>query len=120
MSENIEYGSREEFEEDEEMLDSEEEAKKASEAEIEAQKVVEFTKELSKIDAEITAERRRQTGLMFHQPTSRHSDKKRGVGITRKNKEESKTAKKLAKKQRKTNHKISSRKFRPTGSKKRK
>lgn len=46
--------------------------------------------------------------------------KKRGIGYTRKNKEESKKAKKSAKLQRRKNRKISNKKFRPSGSKKRK
>jgi hypothetical protein len=39
----------------------------------------------------------------FHSPTPRHFNKKRGVGITRKNKSDSKKARKLAKKQRARN-----------------
>lgn len=39
----------------------------------------------------------------FHQPTQRHGNKNRGVGITRKNKEESKKRRKMAKESRKKN-----------------
>lgn len=58
---------------------------------------------------------------IFHQATPEHNvSKLKGIGYTRKNKEESKKAKKSAKLQRKTNRKIANKKFRPTGSKKRK
>lgn len=57
---------------------------------------------------------------IFHLPTKQHFHKLRGVGITRKNKEESKKAKKLAKFRRAKNQKIANKKFRPSGSKKRK
>ena len=40
------------------------------------------------------------------------------IGVTRKNKSETKKAKKQAKKSRQINHKIANKKFRPTGSKK--
>lgn len=57
----------------------------------------------------------------FHLGTPEHNvSNKKGIGDTRKNKEESKKAKKVAKLSRKTNRKIANKKFRPTGSKKRK
>ena len=56
---------------------------------------------------------------IFHQPTPQHSNKKRGVGITRKSREQTKKAKKLAKLQRATNRKMANKKSRPTGSKRR-
>lgn len=46
--------------------------------------------------------------------------KLRGVEFTRKDKSETKKARKLAKLQRKVNHKIANKKFRKTGSKNRK
>ncbi len=64
--------------------------------------------------------RRRSNEMVKRGPTPAHSDKLRGVGITRKSKEESKKAKKLAKHQRAVNKKIANKKFRPSGSKKRK
>lgn len=95
------------------------------------EEVVEVSPELTeeeqkKLEAEIMEKiqdaqkmMRAATARMFHQPTRPHSDKKRGVGITRKNQEETKAAKKKAKKQRKINHKMSNKKFRPTGSRSR-
>lgn len=46
--------------------------------------------------------------------------KLRGIGFTRKSKEETKKARKLARTQRKINHKRANKKFRKTGSKNRK
>jgi hypothetical protein len=59
-------------------------------------------------------------GLVKRGATPPHGNKNRGVGITRKSKEESKKAKKLAKSQRQTNRNRANKKFRATGSKKRK
>jgi hypothetical protein len=70
------------------------------------------------INAAVTL-RQQQTRAMFHQPTRAHSHKKRGVGVTRKNKEQTKKARLQAKKSRTINHKIANKKSRATGSKKR-
>lgn len=57
---------------------------------------------------------------IFSRPTPTHGAKSRGVGITRKNKEEGKKTKKQGKKSRLINKKRANKKFRPTGSKSRK
>lgn len=76
---------------------------------------------LEAIESMLKAEIRRKTNEMVKRgPTPAHSDKLRGVGITRKIKEESKNKKKNAKRQRIVNKKIANKKFRPSGSKKRK
>jgi hypothetical protein len=61
-----------------------------------------------------------RTRSMFHTGTPAHSDKNRGVGVTRKDKSSTKKADKLSRKQRQKNCKIASKKSRPTGSKQRK
>jgi hypothetical protein len=59
-------------------------------------------------------------GIVKRGPTPAHGNKNRGVGITRKNKSETKKALKLASKQRKINHKMANKKHHKTGSNKRK
>lgn len=75
---------------------------------------------LEAVEKALKSEKQRITRNMFHLATPAHGIKSRGVGITRKSKEESKKAKKLAKLQRKTNHKIANKKHHKTGSNKRK
>lgn len=76
---------------------------------------------LEAIESLLKSEIRRKTNEMVKRgATPPHGNKSRGVGITRKNKEENKKAKKLAKFRRAKNQKISNKKFRPSGSKKRK
>lgn len=58
--------------------------------------------------------------MIFHQATRAHGVKLRGVGITRKDKTGTKSARKAASKQRAVNRKRASKKSRPTGSKQRK
>jgi hypothetical protein len=76
--------------------------------------------DLESIEKSIDKEKQLFTNSMFHMPTPRKSNKLRGVGITRKNKSETKEKKKSAKLQRATNRKMANKKSRPTGSKKRK
>lgn len=77
--------------------------------------------DLEKIESVLKAEiRRKSDQLVKRGPTPAHGNKLRGVGITRKNKEEQKNKKKNARRQRITNRKIADKKFRPSGSKKRK
>lgn len=78
------------------------------------------TPDLSAIESALKNEKQRLTRNMFHLGTPPHGNKNRGVGITRKSHEETKKAKKLAKSQRTTNHKIANKKHRKTGSNKRK
>jgi len=73
-----------------------------------------------KIAEELSRQLRLQVRGIFSHATSQHSEKKRGVGITRKDKSSTKKAVKLAKKQRQVNVKRSFKKSRPTGSKQRK
>jgi hypothetical protein len=89
------------------------------EAETEAERIVNEMETLRVLEIALRAERQRQTKAMFHQPTKAHSHKERGVGITRKNKEQTKKARLQAKKSRTINHKIANKKSRATGSKKR-
>ena len=77
--------------------------------------------DLEAVESYLKSEIRRKSNEMVKRgPTPQHGNKSRGIGITRKSKEESKKAKKLAKLQRATNRKIANKKFRPSGSKKRK
>lgn len=74
----------------------------------------------AKIMEELKNLPRKRSHQMFHMATPQHGNKNRGVGITRKSKEKTKKAVKLAKKQRATNNARSNKKFRATGSKQRK
>ena len=56
---------------------------------------------LMTIDA--ARELRRLTNSMWHLPTQAHSNKSRGIGVTRKNKELSKARRKMAKNSRRIN-----------------
>lgn len=99
MNDKIEYGSEEEFEEDQEMLeyDEQKDAEKIIEQNAaELQKAVELAKILQ-------AERWRWTRVMYHQPTHAHSNKSRGVGVTRKSHSKSAKNLKIEKKSRKIN-----------------
>ena len=60
-------------------------------------------KEREEFLAAIAQFRFRETRLMFHQPTAQHSNKLRGVGITRKNKSKNKKARKQEKVSRRNN-----------------
>lgn len=80
----------------------------------------ELTPDLEAIEKVLKNQTQLATRSMFHLATPSHSNKSRGVGITRKNKAETKKAVKLAKSQRAKNHKIANKKRKPTGSKKRK
>jgi hypothetical protein len=76
---------------------------------------------LEAIESIIKSEIRRKTNAMVKRgATPSHGNKSRGVGITRKNKEETKKAKKLASKQRSVNNSKKNKKFRASGSKQRK
>lgn len=77
---------------------------------------------MNEIDPEVAGKelKRMITKGMFHTATPANGNKIRGVGVTRKDKEETKKARKLAKLQRAKNHKMSNKKRKPTGSKKRK
>lgn len=88
----------------------------------EAEKIAQEAEQLRQMATsmhEAAVLRQQQTRAMFHQPTRAHSDKKRGVGVTRKVREQTKKARLQAKKSRAINHKIANKKSRPTGSKKR-
>lgn len=77
--------------------------------------------DLESIEKALKDEKQRLSRQMFHSGTPEHNPMKlKGIGYTRKSHEQSKKAKKSAKLQRRKNQKISEKKFRPTGSKKRK
>jgi hypothetical protein len=76
---------------------------------------------LEAIESMLKSEIRRKTNAMVKRgPTPSHGNKSRGVGITRKNKEETTAKKHNAKLQRAVNRARKNKKFRPTGSKQRK
>jgi hypothetical protein len=75
--------------------------------------------DLSAIEIDLKKIAVRFSRQMFHMPTPQHKFGNHGIGFTRKNKDQSKKSLKAAKLSRKINHKISNKKSRPTGSKKR-
>lgn len=76
--------------------------------------------DLESIEREAKRQKVILTEKMFHMGTPQHGNKNRGVGITRKSKEETKKAKKLAKSRRAVNQARKNKKFRASGSKQRK
>lgn len=76
--------------------------------------------DLELVEKLLGGEKQKMTRNMFHLGTPQNHFVSRGVGITRKSKEQTKKAKKIAKSQRATNQARKNKKFRPTGSNKRK
>lgn len=76
--------------------------------------------DLESIEKALKNEKQRISRNMFHLPTPPHGIKNRGVGITRKSHAKSPAKRKASKLSRSINQKISNKKFRPSGSKKRK
>ena len=70
---------------------------------LEAARIAAEAEKLRLMELSLTAMKQAETRTMFHRPTSQHGDKKRGVGITRKVKEQSKKARKQSKQSRRIN-----------------
>jgi hypothetical protein len=84
------------------------------------EKVPPSEEEIKEAEELLALLRKKQTNSMFHTGTQAHSAKKRGVGITRKDKSSDKKADKRAKKQRAVNSARKNKMRRATGSKRRK
>lgn len=69
----------------------------------EAARIATEAEKLRLLEGTLAQMKRMETLKMFHRPTAQHSNKSRGVGITRKVKEQSKKARKQSKESRRIN-----------------